>query len=119
MQAGQTRLCASQNLPMRFLPLIFSFCAALTLPALALDAADKPNLIFILADDLGYGDLGCYGRPRSARQISTASRRRGCDSRNSRRQRGLRAEPLLASDGQAHGACCHPGQSREGATARR
>lgn len=25
-------------------------------------AADKPNMIFILADDLGYGDLGCYGQ---------------------------------------------------------
>jgi arylsulfatase A-like enzyme len=25
-------------------------------------AADKPNVIFIMADDLGYGDLGCYGQ---------------------------------------------------------
>jgi arylsulfatase A-like enzyme len=25
-------------------------------------AARPPNLIFILADDLGYGDLGCYGQ---------------------------------------------------------
>ena len=25
-------------------------------------AADKPNVIFILADDLGYGDLGCFGQ---------------------------------------------------------
>ena len=28
----------------------------------SLQAADKPNIIFILADDLGYGDLGCYGQ---------------------------------------------------------
>ena len=35
---------------------------ALLLPTSALRAAEKPNLIFILADDLGYGDLGCYGQ---------------------------------------------------------
>jgi uncharacterized sulfatase len=34
----------------------------LLLSALPLSAADKPNIIFILADDLGYGDLGCYGQ---------------------------------------------------------
>lgn len=26
-------------------------------------AAQRPNILFILADDLGWGDLSCYGRP--------------------------------------------------------
>lgn len=29
---------------------------------------DKPNVIFIYADDLGYGDLECYGAKNYNRQ---------------------------------------------------
>ncbi len=44
---------------MRIIPHLCLF-----LVAAVLSAADRPNIIFILADDLGWGDLASYGHPQ-------------------------------------------------------
>jgi hypothetical protein len=46
--------------------------------AYAQPASRPPNIIFILADDLGYADVSCYGRATLPRPILTASRREEC-----------------------------------------
>lgn len=50
----RTRFC-----PLRALPALFVLLAFFCGPSHA--AAPKPNIILILADDLGWSDLGCYG----------------------------------------------------------
>ena len=37
--------------------------ALLLLAALNASAADRPNIIIIYIDNVGYGDLACYGNP--------------------------------------------------------
>ena len=41
---------------------VFIFLCALAFCACGAIARDSPNVIFILADDLGYGEVGCYGQ---------------------------------------------------------
>ncbi len=44
--------------------ILISFVACLLASEIATHAADKkPNIVFLFADDLGYGDIGCYGAP--------------------------------------------------------
>lgn len=44
--------------------LLFSFAITLIAGPAWLKAESPPNIVFIIADDLGWGDLGCYGQTK-------------------------------------------------------
>ncbi len=69
----------------QILLVVASFC----MPAWA---ADRPNIVLIYADDLGYGDVGCYG--------ATAVKTPHLDA--------LAARGLRLTDGHATSATCTP-----------
>jgi arylsulfatase len=43
---------------------LIAFAVLVTSTGAVAAAAPKPNIVFILADDLGYGELGCYGQTK-------------------------------------------------------
>ena len=58
--------------------MILATLMAATFPLGAASSSAKPNIIFILADDIGYGDLGCYGATRVKTPNLDRLAREGC-----------------------------------------
>ncbi|HWR50238.1 MAG TPA: arylsulfatase [Bryobacteraceae bacterium] len=70
-----------------------SACAAPLLPGgLAAASTNRPNIVVIMADDLGYGDVGCYG----AKRVSTPNIDR------------LASRGIRFTDGHSSSATCTP-----------
>lgn len=53
---------------MRFLPILLAISFSFPIAAAQ---GDKPNIVVVLADDLGYSDLGCYGGEISTPHIDS------------------------------------------------
>jgi N-acetylgalactosamine-6-sulfatase len=51
--------------------------AAVCFPELAAAQTTRPNIVLLLADDMGYGDLGCYGCPDIRTPIIDSLARQG------------------------------------------
>ncbi len=47
------------------------FCLLATALISSAGAADKPNVVIMLSDNMGYGDLGCYGSGGELRGMPT------------------------------------------------
>src|SRR5947209_4040488 len=56
-RAGRVKPLRNPSLLMRLLPLAL----LLSFLPLTVRAADRPNIVVILVDDMGFSDLGCYG----------------------------------------------------------
>ena len=72
-----------------------TFLAALSAGAMAAQTRRKPNIIWFMADDLGWGDVGCYGQ----KHINTPN----IDK--------LAAEGIRFTDGYAGCTVCAPSRS--------
>ncbi len=73
--------------------LLLSFSLVVTLPDSTQAAQEKPNIVYIMVDDMGYGDAGCYN-PQS--KIPTPH----IDS--------LARDGMRFTDAHSPGALCHP-----------
>ena len=90
--------------PRIVLLVVAGFCLVGTFPSHSFGAQTrKPNIIFILADDLGYGDLGCYGQKLIKTPNIDELAQRGTRFTQFYAGSTVCAPSLCPDDGKAHG----------------
>ena len=77
---------------LQFMHIVLVWLLATLFASSLLAAPERPNIVLIYADDLGYGDVGCYG----ATQVRTPNIDR------------LAREGLRFTDGHSAAATCTP-----------
>lgn len=70
-----------------------ALAAAVFWPTIAYAVSDKPNIVIILVDDMGYGDPGCYNSQSKIAMPSVDK---------------LASDGMRFTDAHAAGALCHP-----------
>ena len=79
------------------IPVSLIVLQAISMAALAANSADRPNIVMIVTDDMGFSDIGCYGGEIETPNIDSLATEGMRFSHGSRMAVGDRLRPAMAA----------------------